>query len=133
MADCCDNCRQGKVCCSILDKQGHDHDHSHPAPSAAPSRSRGGSPRTRRMAEAVPPRQNPDTSPVIDMVAAKELHAEQTAAAARSSALARPNPAPSGMVLSPEQKKWAIRIAAGAAIIGGAALGYYGLKRAGKI
>ena len=131
MADCCDNCRQGKVCCSILDKQNHDH--SHPAPSAAPSRSRGGSPRTRRMGEAVPPRQNPDTSPVIDMIAAKELYAEQTAAAARSSALARPNPSPSGAALSPDQKKWAIRLAAGAAIIGGAALGYYGLKRAGRI
>lgn len=131
MSDCCDNCKEGKVCCSILDAA-HDHDHDH-SPSGGARGSRGSNARTRRMSEAKP-RSNPITSPVVDAVAIEQLAHAQVAAAARSSALAaRSNPAPSGQVLTPTQRAWAVRIAAVAAIGGGIALGYYGLRRAGKI
>lgn len=129
MADCCDNCREGKVCCSILDKQKHDHDHDH-----EPASVRGSNPRTRRSRGRV----LKATMPVIDSGApAAALAAEQLAASARVATSAgmarvRHNPAPvspSGLAVSDEQKRWLVRGAGVAAIVAGVALGVAGWKR----
>lgn len=115
-ADCCDNCKEGKVCCSV-----EEHSHSTPA------RQRGGNPRTRRARFVSNP--TVDVGPLADA-----LRSEQVAASARvdSSMAIRENP--SGQVTETEQaraqqRKMLLQAAGVVAIGGGLVLGYMAWKR----
>jgi hypothetical protein len=122
-ADCCDNCKEGKVCCSV-----EEHSHSTPA------RQRGGNPRTRRTRFVSNP--TVDVGPLADA-----LRSEQIAASARvdSSMAVRENPSgqgtetvqdgQQGLTRAQQQRKMLLQAAGVVAIGGGLVLGYMAWKR----